>query len=206
EQDQVRRRVQDVPECAHGPGSAGDHVAALGECPDQRTTDGRVVLHQQQLRHDRTVSGSPVRGGALPDMCPSYRPIRLGSALPALRVGPRPDSGPELRAAPTWSGGRQVGAAQKRGAWPGAAGVLGVANYCGGLGAAAGGVAAASLWGWWRCHRGDGLELGGALAAGGLAVAFGGSWRSTEPGPPWLGRTCPALGIRTPPNALRRPD
>jgi len=64
----------------------------------------------------------------------------------------------------------------------GARGVLGAAKYGDGVGAAAGGVAAASLWGWRRCHRGDGLELGEALAAGGLTVASGGSWRFTEPG------------------------
>jgi hypothetical protein len=64
----------------------------------------------------------------------------------------------------------------------GAGGVLGVAKYRHGVGAAAGGVAAASLWGRRRCHRGDGRGLGEALVAGGLTVAFAGSWRFTEPG------------------------
>ena len=64
----------------------------------------------------------------------------------------------------------------------GAGGVLGVAKYRDGVGAAAGGVAAASLWGWRRCHCGNGLGLGDALAAGSLTVAIDGSWRLTEPG------------------------
>ena len=64
----------------------------------------------------------------------------------------------------------------------GAERALGVAKYRDGVGAAAGGVAAASLWGWWRCHRGEALGLGQVLVAGGLTVAFSGSWRSTEPG------------------------
>jgi len=64
----------------------------------------------------------------------------------------------------------------------GARGVLGVAKYRHGLGAAAGGVAAASLWGWRWCQRGAGLGPGEALVAGGLTVALDGSWRFTEPG------------------------
>ena len=64
----------------------------------------------------------------------------------------------------------------------GAERALGVAKYRDGVGAAAGGVAAASLWGWQRCHRGDGLGLGEVLAAGSLTVTSGGGWRFTEPG------------------------
>ncbi len=80
----------------------------------------------------------------------------------------------------------------------GAGVVLGVTKYGDGVGAAAGGVAAASLWGWWRCHRGDRLGLVEALAAGGMTVASGGSWRFTEPGlPDWVVASCMGNELNT---------
>jgi len=51
EQDQVGRRVENVPRRRHRARRRSHRVPVLGENPDQRAADRRVVLYQQKLRH-----------------------------------------------------------------------------------------------------------------------------------------------------------
>ena len=67
----------------HGAGPARHRVPAFGECPDQGGADGRVVLHQQQLRHEMTVSTFTRRQTHISQPAVA-RAASLGTVLPAL--------------------------------------------------------------------------------------------------------------------------
>ena len=59
EQDEVGRRLEDVPQRGHGAGRGGDRMSVLGEHPDQRGADRRVVFHKQKLCHETKVARLP---------------------------------------------------------------------------------------------------------------------------------------------------
>ena len=56
EQDGIGRRIKNLPQRDHGGGRAGYRMTALRQGADQRAPDGGIVLYQQQLGHDRTVT------------------------------------------------------------------------------------------------------------------------------------------------------